>query len=176
MLRVCLRLIIDSSKTKSHQQNQGFNCCLFDHYLRHVPSVINRHSLIKNCKRCPLFDLYCLVVMIVIIWGSHKWQHFTRVLWMIYVNVVVFVNVTVYAFVFLLVRSCLLTTLITCLKGHKSLRVLYGSVFQQCLVGSESVSDEVTYRAVWGQLKKVIWHPSYWSLKIIFKISIFLRH
>ena len=39
-----------------------------------------------------------------------------------------------------LVRSCLLITLITCLKGHKSLRVLYGSVFQKCLVVSQSVT------------------------------------
>jgi len=33
------------------------------------------------------------------------------------------------------VVSCLLVTLITCLKGHKSLEVLY--VFQQCVVVSE---------------------------------------
>ena len=37
---------------------------------------------------------------------------------------------------FLLVRSCLLITLITCLKGHKYLRVLYGCVCQQCAVVS----------------------------------------
>ena len=53
--------------------------------------------------------------------------------------------------------SCLLVTLITCLKGHKSLRVLYGSVFQKCVGVSELVSDEATYRAVplfsEGQLK-----------------------
>ena len=78
--------------------------------------------------------------------------------------------------VFWLVRSCLLITLITCLKGQKSLRVLYGSVFQQWhgswrlsatkflaviwrfLVVSVcswrlSVSDRWTYRAVLGQLK-----------------------
>ena len=52
-----------------------------------------------------------------------------------------------------LVRSFVLITLIKCLKGHKSLRVLYGSVFQKCLV----LSDEATYRAVplfsEGQLK-----------------------
>ena len=39
------------------------------------------------------------------------------------------------------VISCLLITLITCLKGHKSLGVLFGSVFQQCL--SEWVSELV---------------------------------
>ena len=54
------------------------------------------------------------------------------------------------------VRSCLLITLIKCLKGHKSLRALYGSVFQQWWGGSQSdsqsVSDKVTYWAVWGQL------------------------
>ena len=42
-----------------------------------------------------------------------------------------------------LVRSCLLITLITCLKGHKSLRVLYSSVFQKCVV----LSEEATYTA-----------------------------
>ena len=45
-----------------------------------------------------------------------------------------------------------------CLKGHMYLRVLYDSVLQQCNAMavsewvSESVSDEGTYRAVWGQL------------------------
>ena len=77
--------------------------------------------------------------------------------------VIVFVIVIVFVFVivFLLVRSSFLITLITCLKGHKSLRVLYGSVFQKCVVVSESVSesvsDKVTYRAVWGQLKTSFW-------------------
>ena len=56
-----------------------------------------------------------------------------------------------------MVRSCLLVTLITCLKGHKSLRVLYGRVFQQWLSVSysvsQSVSDKGPYRAVRGQLK-----------------------
>ena len=42
--------------------------------------------------------------------------------------------------VMLLVRSCLLIALIICLKGHKFLRVLYGSVFQQCGVGREGVT------------------------------------
>ena len=46
------------------------------------------------------------------------------------VIVIVFVFVFVIVIVFLFVRSCLLITLITCLKGHKSLRVLFGSVFQ----------------------------------------------
>ena len=55
--------------------------------------------------------------------------------------------VFVFVIVFFLVRLCLLITLITCLKGHKSLRVLYGTVFQKCL----GVSDKVTYRAVLGQ-------------------------
>ena len=53
-----------------------------------------------------------------------------------------------------LVRSCLLITLMKCLKGHKSPRVLYGSVFQKCLVVSELVTDKVIYTAVPpGQLK-----------------------
>ena len=36
--------------------------------------------------------------------------------------------VFVFVFVFLLVRSCLLIILITCLKGHKSLRMLYAYI------------------------------------------------
>ena len=50
----------------------------------------------------------------------------------------------VFVFVFLLFNSCLLIALITCLKGHKSLRVLYGSVFQQCVVGREVGREVVT--------------------------------
>merc|ERR1712208_279223 len=68
-------------------------------------------------------------------------------------NVFVFIIV----FVFFLVGSCLLITLITSLKGHKSLRVFYCSIFQKCLLVSQSGSDEATYRAVplfsEGQLK-----------------------
>ena len=71
------------------------------------------------------------------------------------VFVIVFVIVFVFVSVFLLVMSCLLITLITSPNGHKSLRVLYGSVFQQWLVVSQLLSDKVTYRAVWGQLKKL---------------------
>ena len=50
----------------------------------------------------------------------------------------------------ILVRSCLLITVITCLKDHKSLRLLYGSVF---LGVSQLVSDMVTIELSWGQLK-----------------------
>ena len=73
---------------------------------------------------------------------------FSKCLCHVFVIVIVFV----FVIVFLLVRSCLFITLITCLKGHKSLRRLYGSVFQQCVGVSQLVSDKVTYRAVWGQL------------------------
>ena len=59
------------------------------------------------------------------------------------VIVIVFVIVIVLVILFLLVRSCFLISLIKCLK---SLRVLYDSVFQQCVVVSEWVSDKVTYR------------------------------
>ena len=63
----------------------------------------------------------------------------------------------VFVIVFLFVRSCLLITLVTCLKGHKSLRVLFGSVFQNrqsvSQWVSEWVSDKGTYRAVRWQLK-----------------------
>ena len=49
-------------------------------------------------------------------------------LWCSSLNVFVFVIVIVFVFVlvivFLLVRSCLIITLIKCLKGHKSLRSL----------------------------------------------------
>ena len=79
---------------------------------------------------------------------------FVFVIVIVIVIVFVFVFAFVFVIVFFLVSSCFLITLITCLKGHKSLRVLYSSVFQQCVVVSESVSDKVNYRAVWGQLKK----------------------
>ena len=42
----------------------------------------------------------------------------------------------IFVFVFFIV----FVSVITCLKGRKSLRVLYGSVFQQCVVVSQSVS------------------------------------
>ena len=60
----------------------------------------------------------------------------------VFIIVIVFVFVFVIVIVFLFVRSCLLITLITCLKGHKSLRVLFGSVFQQWR--SQWVSEWVT--------------------------------
>ena len=44
----------------------------------------------------------------------------------------VIVIVFVIVIVILLFKSCLVIALITCLKGHKSLRVLYCCVFQQC--------------------------------------------
>ena len=47
----------------------------------------------------------------------------------VFVFVIVFVFVFVFVIVFLLVRSCLLITLIKCLKGHKSL----GSLFEGAL-------------------------------------------
>ena len=43
-------------------------------------------------------------------------------------NVFVFVFVFVFVIVFFLVRSCLLITLIKCLKGHKSLGLLIEGV------------------------------------------------
>ena len=70
-----------------------------------------------------------------------------------------------------MVRSCLLITLVTCLKGHKSLRVLFCSLFQKwqsvSQSVSESVSDKGTYRAVWGTAKK--------KVKIIDQIEMFKR-
>ena len=48
----------------------------------------------------------------------------------VFVYVFVFVFVFVIVMVFLLFKACLLITLITYLKGHKSLRVLFGSVFK----------------------------------------------
>ena len=46
----------------------------------------------------------------------------------VFVFVIVFVFVLVLVIGFLLVRSCLLTTLIKCLKGHKSLGSLFDGV------------------------------------------------
>ena len=63
---------------------------------------------------------------------------------LVLVLVFVFFIVIDSVIVFLLVMSCVLITLITCPKGHKSLRVLYGSLFQQCVVVSEWVSQWVT--------------------------------
>ena len=40
-------------------------------------------------------------------------------------------------------------------NSHKSLRVLYGSVFQKSGVVSESVSDKVTYTSVMGTAKNL---------------------
>ena len=54
------------------------------------------------------------------------------------------VFVFVFVFVFLLFNSCLLIALITCLKGHKSLGLFFGSVFQQCVVGREVGREVVT--------------------------------
>ena len=47
----------------------------------------------------------------------------------VFVSVIVFVFVFVFVIVFFLVRSCLLISLIKCLKGHKSL----GSLFEGAL-------------------------------------------
>ena len=70
-------------------------------------------------------------------------------LWGCFLNVIVFVFVTV----FLLVRSCLLITLINCHKGHKSLGIFSCSVFNN----GYSLSYKVTYRAVLGTAKKANW-------------------
>ena len=51
--------------------------------------------------------------------------------YIVIVIVIIVIIVAIIVIVFLLVRSCPFIALITCLKGHKSLRVLYGSVFQQ---------------------------------------------
>ena len=64
----------------------------------------------------------------------------------VFVFVIVIVFVCVFVIVFLLVRSCLLITLIKCLKLHKSLGSLWCCVFKRCL--SQWVSDNVTYWAV----------------------------
>ena len=57
------------------------------------------------------------------------------------------VFIFVFVIVFLLVRSCLLIALITCLKAHKSLGVLYGSASKNVLKSSSHLvsSDKVTY-------------------------------
>ena len=82
-------------------------------------------------------------------------------LWRCSLNAFVFVIVFVFVFVivFLLVRSCLLITLITYLKGHKFLEELYGSVDSEFNV-SLWVCDKVTDGSVFGlgQLKIVCQH------------------
>ena len=58
-------------------------------------------------------------------------------------------------------RSCLLITLITCLEGHKSLRVLFGSVFSKvsmsqsvrefsCLGTAKHITGGKYIRGIWG--------------------------
>ena len=69
---------------------------------------------------------------------------------MVFVIALVFVIVFVFVTVFLLVRPYLLITLIKCHKGHKSLGMLSGSVFNN----GHSLSYKVTYRAVLGTAKK----------------------
>ena len=54
---------------------------------------------------------------------------------------VVIVIVNVFVIVFLFVRSCLIVTLITCLKGHKSPGMLY-----KCQLGNEGNSAQPTSR------------------------------
>ena len=58
----------------------------------------------------------------------------------------------VFTFVFLLVRSCLLITLTTCLKGHNSRGVLYGSDFQKRQWIDER--QDHPYSSCLGRLKK----------------------
>ena len=73
----------------------------------------------------------------------------------VFVIVYVFVIVFVYFIVFLLVRLCLLITPIKCLKVHKFLGMLSGSVCNNGHSLTYLLSDKVTYRAVWGQLKNM---------------------
>ena len=72
------------------------------------------------------------------------------------VIVFVFFIVFVIVIVFLLVRLCLLITPIKCLKVHKFLGMLSGSVCNNGHSLTYLLSDKVTYRAVWGQLKKYL--------------------
>ena len=77
-----------------------------------------KHLLLK--RRAPISTLLqvgiCIIVIIVII-------------------IIIVIIAIIVIIVFLLDISCLFIILIKCLKGHKSLRVLYNSVFQEYLVG-----------------------------------------
>ena len=73
----------------------------------------------------------------------------------VFVIVYVFVIVFVYFIVFLLVRLCLLITPIKCLKVHKFLGMLSGSVCNNGHSLTYLLSDKVTYRAVLGTAKKI---------------------
>ena len=79
-----------------------------------------------------------------------------------------------------LVKSYLLITLITGLKGHRPFRVLYGSVFQQCAVESESLSDKVTQRAVSGTAKfcssSLTWRISQYKDNTVFCCVCLLKY
>ena len=61
---------------------------------------------------------------------SDRWKVTGATLWGC--SPIAIVIVIKFVIVFLLVRSCLLIALITCFKSHKSVRVLHGSVSQQC--------------------------------------------
>ena len=67
-----------------------------------------------------------------------------------------------------------------CQKGHMSLRVISGSVFNNGLLQyslTHSLSDKVTYRAVWGQLKttrgrhcRVTFEGLFWPIYKILRV------
>ena len=59
---------------------------------------------------------------------SQRSQVFRVALWRCSLNAFVFVFVFVFVMIFFLVRSCLIITLITCLKGYKSLGSLFEGV------------------------------------------------
>ena len=81
----------------------------------------------------------CLLIFLIKCFKVHKslgslFEGVLNVFLIVFVIVIVIVIVIVFVIVFLVFRSCLIITLITCLNGHKSVRVLCGSIFQQCLV------------------------------------------
>ena len=97
-------------------------------------------------------------------------------LWGCSLNVFVIVIVFAFVIVFLLVRSCFLTTLIKCLKGHKSLGPLFKGVLQMSLSLSLSLSlsfccSSHVSSSLWSHVSRVT-SLSECSLVVFSKVSI----
>ena len=99
-----------SRPTTSNQCKHRKNCECYPVSLLIVRSQWLSWSQVLNCLKCKQFHIPCHVSV------------------MVSVFVFVFVFVTVWVIVIWLVRSCIIITLIICLKGHKSLWSLFECV------------------------------------------------
>ena len=123
-------------------------------------SVVNSKCVSISCMCHCLLIVFVFVLSCQVMSPHHSNQMSPRsqvyriALWRCSLNVIVFLFVFYIVFVFLLVRSCFLITLIKCLKGHRSLGSLFVCQNQKVAHSvSQWVSDNVTYWAVRWQLK-----------------------